>query len=134
MNVFPNQICYYIFIASIVLFLCGWHGEYVKDRARRETPKNTAITPSRQLVNPDHEFYLSRLDTLYRMLSEAVIMEGRAYDVLDNIREAARQAGADVFSIKTEEKAQRTLYQAQRRRIGIENQIRATRKAMTAGE
>lgn len=119
-----------VFLCSLVPFLCYLHGQYVRDRASREAASERSEATPRHQVSEEAIFYLSRLETLYSMLSESMIMERRAYDTLDNIREAARQAGADVFSVKTEEKAQRALYQAQRRRIAIENQIRTTKKAM----
>ena len=72
----------------------------------------------------------SQLKTLYSMRREAIIIEGRAQSNLDHIREL-NQYGA-VVNAKTEEKAQNALLLAQRRKLAIENQIRAAEKAATA--
>ena len=80
----------------------------------------------REAAEADYQFYCNRINDLNIMLAEAIAAEGSARDKLLKI-ETLNQTGA-VISDKASEKARRELYQQQRRRLSLENQLHAAER------
>lgn len=80
----------------------------------------------REAAEADYNFYCTRINDLQLMLSEAIAAEGSAREKLEKIA-TLNQAGA-VVSDKATEKARRELYQVQRRRLSLENQLHAAER------
>lgn len=80
----------------------------------------------REAAEADYQFYCNRINDLNIMLAEAIAAEGSARDKLSKI-ETLNQSGA-VISDKASEKARRELYQLQRRRLSLENQLHAAER------
>ena len=124
-----------VFIAAAVivllfLFFCKRRNR----EANRETGYYTGealksvynANTRREAAEADYNFYCTRINDLRLMLSEAIAAEGSAREKLRKI-ETLNQAGA-VISDKASEKARRELYQLQRRRLSLENQLHAAER------
>lgn len=95
---------------------------YTREALRGAINANTR----REAAEADYQFYCNRINDLQLMLSEAIAAEGSAREKLRKI-ETLNQAGA-VVSDKATEKARRELYQVQRRRLSLENQLHAAER------
>lgn len=97
-------------------------GYYTRDALKSAYNANTR----REAAEADYNFYCNRINDLQLMLSEAIAAEGSAREKLEKIA-TLNQAGA-VVSDKAAEKARRELYQVQRRRLSLENQLHAAER------
>ena len=92
-------------------------GYYTREALKSAYNANTR----REAAEADYNFYCNRVNDLQFMLSEAIAAEGSAREKLEKI-ETLNKTGA-VISDKASEKARRELYQVQRRRLSLENQL-----------
>lgn len=124
MKIFPNEICLYMFLSSVVLFLCCLHGEYVKNlecksqkqiRSNKNTIQKTKQNASINAIEDN------RLLTLYKMLETAEAQEIAQQSRIERINNL-NQYGV-VVNEKNEKRAYDELYRIQQRKISIESQI-----------
>lgn len=97
-------------------------GYYTREALKSAYNANTR----REAAEADYTFYCNRVNDLQVMLLEAMTEEEEARRKLEKIA-TLNQAGA-VISDKATEKARREVYQAQRRRLSLENQLHAAER------
>ena len=118
-----------LFISNILL--SKRRGREEGPQARYYTPdalKNAHMANSRRIqAEADYLFYCNRINDLNTMLTEAETAEEEARRKLEKIT-SLNQSGA-VISDKATEKARRELYQQQRRRLSLENQLHAATRS-----
>lgn len=129
MKIFPDEICLYMFLSSVVLFLCFLHGEYVK--SLEEKRKDNILTQENTYHRTNQNASTStatddRLITLYKMLETAAAQETAQQAKIEKIKQL-NQYGI-VVNEKNEKRAYDELYRMQLRKISIENQIQRTIK------
>ena len=116
---------------------------YCKRRGRAEAPPGvhydrealqSAIEQNkrREAAELDYKFFSGRVSDLEIMLVEAEAAEAEARRALDHIEQLNR--GGAVVNDKNAERARRALYQQQRRRLSLENQLHAARRGKAKAE
>ena len=118
-------------IIAALIFFCKRHRRKKEQETRYYTPEalQSAIKQNerRKQAESDFHFYCNRVNDLEIMLWEATTAEQTARAKLEHI-DSMNQSGA-VISDKATDKARRDLYQQQRRRLSLENQLHAAERA-----
>ena len=125
-----------IFTASFICFLVYLWNTRGEEKRRKTSQTARAASlenaqEARERRKPSREeetynFYRDRVLTLSAMLEEATREEERRQAEVDHIRDL-NQYG-QVIPIKTEERASKLLYQAQRKTLAIASQLEQARK------
>lgn len=116
---------------------------YCKRRGRAEAPPGGYYdrealrgvidqNKRREAAELDYKFYAGRVSDLEIMLAEAEAAEAEARRALEHIEQLNR--GGAVVNDKNTERARRALYQQQRRRLSLENQLHAARRGKAKAE